>query len=124
MAEAYPAEEAPKEQALRYNSGKPSLSLVPHDAVEAEARVWMFGANKYPSTDRRDDGFEIGNWEKLWGESTVRVCLDSAMRHLYAIQRGEHIDPETGCLHAAHVRCNMAMLIRYFNQGGIGNADD
>ena len=92
--------------ALRYNSGKIDYTLVPVDALSEEAFVWDYGQTKYGR----------GNWEKLWGEDTVQVVLASMLRHVYAIQMGEARDPESGHQHAAHIRCNAAMLIRYFNK--------
>lgn len=93
-------------RALRYNEGKPQLSRIPWDAQEEEARVWTYGAEKYGDK----------NWEKLWDEDTMRVCLDSALRHIAAMTRGELSDTESGLLHAAHVRSNMGMIIRYIRQ--------
>lgn len=90
----------------RENKGKVDYTLVPIDALTAEARVWEMGAKKYS----RD------NWQKLWGAKTVEVVMQSALRHCNAILQGEVLDPESGEYHAAHVRCNMAMLIRYFNE--------
>jgi hypothetical protein len=97
-------DEPKSSNAVRHNDGKVDLTYIPIDAQEAEARVWMAGAKKYSR----------GNWEKLWGEDTVNVVLASLLRHVAAIQKGEARDPETGELHAAHIRCNSAMLIRYF----------
>ncbi len=92
--------------ALRFNGGKTDLTLIPIDAQEEEARVWMRGVEKYGRA----------NWERLWGEDTVQVVMASLLRHAAAIQKGEIRDPETGAMHAGHLRCNAAMLIRYFNQ--------
>ena len=91
--------------AKRFNEDKVDFTLNPIDALEAEARVWMMGEKKYGRS----------NWEKLWGDRTVEVVMQSALRHCNAIIRGEDIDEESGQPHAAHVRCNMAMLIRYLN---------
>lgn len=92
----------------RYNEGKIDYTLLPVDALEAEARVWMLGAEKYD----RD------NWKKLWGNESVDVIMASLLRHAMAIQKGEHVDQETGEYHAAHIRCNCAMLIHYYNTRG------
>lgn len=89
--------------AKRFNGGKPKLSLLPAKALIAEARVWEMGEQKYG----RD------NWRKLWGDETVDVVLDSAMRHMVAMLDGELYDSESGLPHAAHVRCNMAMLLEF-----------
>ena len=99
--------------ALRYNSGKTDFTLLPVDALEAESNVWMMGMEKYGRN----------NWEKLWGDETKNVVMQSAMRHMMAILSGEDIDNETGQPHAAHVRCNMAMLIRYYNETEKSNED-
>jgi hypothetical protein len=90
----------------RFNDGKVDLTLVPTEANKAEARVWGFGADKYG----RD------NWKKLWGNDTVNVVMASLLRHSYAILEGEINDPESGEQHAAHIRCNAAMLIEYFSK--------
>ncbi len=87
----------------RDNKDKPDYTLIPPAALEAEARLWMFGQKKYG----RD------NWRKFWGDDTMNVILASAMRHLIAMQRGEIIDPDSGLPHAAAVRCNMAMALEY-----------
>jgi len=94
------------DSADRFNDGKVDLTLVPTEANKAEARVWGFGADKYG----RD------NWKKLWGDDTVNVVMASLLRHSYAILEGEINDPESGEQHAAHIRCNAAMLIEYFSK--------
>ena len=97
------------EKAKRFNTGKVDLTLIPWDAEIQEALVWMMGEEKYGRN----------NWEKLWGDDTMDVCLASAMRHINYMKQGEMIDQESGLPHAAHVRCNMAMIIRY-----LGEQDD
>lgn len=103
----YYGEQLPvSDTAKRHNEGKPRLSLIPAEAQIQEAKVWTHGAEKYGES----------NWEKLWGDKTVSVCLDSALRHLLAIQAGELYDEESGLPHAAHVRCNMAMILEYMKK--------
>lgn len=96
--------------AKRYNSGKPELvdifKYIPQDAMLEEAAVWKMGAEKYG----------MNNWEKLWGDDTVKVVMSSLLRHAEAIVRGEINDKESGKQHAAHIRCNAAMLLRYFSK--------
>lgn len=84
----------------RSNEGKAPVHLLVPEAMEAEARVWGMGAEKYGEY----------NWQKGMEYTTVLGC---AMRHLMAIMRGEDIDPESGLPHAAHVKTNMSMLIFY-----------
>lgn len=89
-----------KGSGARYNGGKPDYSLIPLTTLEDEARVWMYGANKYAAW----------NWAKGMPWSVPFAC---AMRHLAAWQRGEDIDPESGQPHLAHVMCNIRMLTLY-----------
>ena len=90
-------------RAQRDNKDKVDYTLIPVKASKAEARVWMKGAQKY-SKD---------NWKQLWEDDTVDVVMASLLRHAFSILEGEWLDPETGEPHAAHIRCNAAMLIEY-----------
>ena len=94
------------EQAKRFNSGKVDLSLVPVAATIEECRVWMGGQQKYGRA----------NWKKLWGEDTTNVAMASLLRHAFAILDGQEKDEESGCYHAAHIRCNAAMLLEYYDR--------
>ena len=51
-------------EAKRFNEGKVDYTILPIDALEAEARVWMAGEKKYGRH----------NWEKLWGDRTPQVA--------------------------------------------------
>ena len=86
---------------LRYNFDKLRYDLIPPLANREYAKVWTQALGKYPE----------GNWEKgmPWTE-----VIASAMRHLEAIRLGFDIDPEDGCLHAAHLQANAAMLTEYY----------
>jgi hypothetical protein len=88
------------EPALRFDAGKARYELIPADALEALAKVYTVGAQKY--ADR--------NWEKgmSWGR-----CFGSLMRHSWAFWRGETIDPETGCHHMAMAAWNCFALCSY-----------
>jgi hypothetical protein len=87
-------------EALRYNQGKPKLSMVDPILAEATARVLEFGAKKYS----RD------NWRNGMAYTNV---LDSMERHLAALKRGEDIDPESGESHEGHIACNCMFLLYY-----------
>lgn len=86
---------------LRSNAEKVRVELLVAEALEAEARVWAFGAKKYGDF----------NWQRGMKWSTVLGCL---LRHTFAILKGEDVDPESGELHAAHISCNATMLIYYY----------
>lgn len=92
-------------KATRFNEGKIDFTLLPIDALEEEAKVWMMGEVKYGRT----------NWTKLWGDDTIEVVMASLLRHAFAILKGEYLDKESGLHHGAHLRANAAMLIRYYN---------
>lgn len=102
---------------LRYNTGKPRLSLVPasffralwfpggiHTALLYDtAHVLTFGAMKYDANNWR----KAGSWLEV---------VDCAMRHMIKIQAGESHDVESGIHHAAHVSCNLAFLLEFDDQ--------
>lgn len=100
--------------AERQNDNKIKLSLLPTVALREEAKVWQFGAKKYS----RD------NWKKLWGDKTINTCMDSLLRHAFSILEGEDIDNESGLYHAAHIRCNAAMILEYYDRLEKSNLPD
>lgn len=82
----------------KFDENKVPLALIPPEAEEEEGKVWAAGAAKYGLHNFRG------------GLSYLRI-LSALRRHTNAIIRGEDRDAETGCLHAAHIRCCAAMLI-------------
>ncbi len=88
---------------LRFDSGKPPVALIPPKADEAEAMVWALGAEKY------------GMWNWREGMTIMRI-LSCIGRHVNKIKAGEDYDSETGQPHAAHIRCNAAMLIEFLGR--------
>jgi len=85
---------------LRYDDDKPRFDLLPPEAMEALARHYLAGAQKY----------DARNWEKgmAWGR-----CFGSMMRHAWAWMRGEDIDQETGNHHMIAVAWNAIALFTY-----------
>ena len=85
---------------VKHDTGKPRMELLSRHALEAEARVLAFGAQKY----------DADNWRKgmAW-----RRLVGAAFRHLAAFADGEDVDPETGLSHLAHLRCCAGFLIEY-----------
>lgn len=84
--------------AIKYDVGKPPLSLIPRAAHIAEAEVLAFGAKKYAAW----------NWSKGMAHSRL---IDAALRHITAYADGEDVDPESGLSHLAHARCCLGFLI-------------
>lgn len=73
------------------------------------AQVFEYGRRKYAAW----------NWAKGMPWSAPIAC---AARHLLAIIRGEHTDPESGLSHRGHVFCNIVMLGTYM--GTFTEGDD
>lgn len=97
--------QTPKKElgALRYNSGKIRMSLVPPSLNTYVGSVLTYGAVKY----------DAHNWRKGFPWSSI---LDSLKRHLTAFESGEDFDEESGLPHLAHIGCNVAFLIEHFDQ--------
>lgn len=113
---------APKpKRMLRYNNGKPPLSLLPTSLILAvsngegyygmntlllddTAQVLGYGARKYDAENWR----KAGPWKEV---------LDCAMRHMHKMFRGETHDDESGVHHAAHVMCNIGFLLEFVTTG-------
>ena len=79
-------------EAVKFDKDKPRMDLLDADAMEGLAKVLTFGAKKYAAN----------NWRK--GISNTRL-IAALLRHLFAIQRGEDMDPESGLPHIDHVGC-------------------
>ncbi len=76
----------------------PILQRLPGDYWEDLCRVSMFGARKYTR----------GNYLKGSPWSSI---VNSLLRHVFALERGEEIDPESGLPHAGHIAWNCAFLL-------------
>ena len=85
---------------VKHDQGKPPLGMIPAAAMQAEAQVLAFGAEKYG----RD------NWRK--GITYTRLA-DAALRHIFAFLEGEDADPESGLPHLAHALCCLGFLLHF-----------
>jgi len=92
-----------KEKANRHNNGKPQLSYIHLGCFTEAAKVMDFGAKKYGR----------GNWLK---GQPLEQLIDSLLRHVAALQSGEHIDPESGCHHIGHIQANAMFLGLWLKQ--------
>lgn len=88
--------------------------LLPFDALDEVTRVYAFGEGKYPTGE---DG--IPNWQKGYRWS---LSLAAMFRHGSRIMQGEDVDPESRCLHAAHIAWHALLLITY-KLRGLGTDD-
>ena len=80
------------EVGTKNDAEKPRMDLLDPLALEGLAAVLTFGAKKYAAH----------NWRK--GISNSRL-IAAMLRHLFAIMRGEDVDPESGLPHIDHVGC-------------------
>ena len=90
--------------ALKFDSEKPRLDLVPDAAVKEIAKVFTFGAKKYAPNNWRM-GFE---WHRL---------IRAAKGHIADFNEGEDLDPESGLSHLAHAGCCILMLLDHVLKG-------
>lgn len=87
-----------KVQGMKHDQGKPRYDLLPAIAIDELAKILTFGAEKY----------EPNSWQLVDnGLERYRAAL---LRHTFAIQRGELIDPESGLPHSAHAMCCAAFI--------------
>lgn len=86
--------------AKKSDENKPDLSLLPRNAKEEVAKVFMFGAEKY------------GRYNYLKGMDWTRL-IAAADRHMTKWNDGETLDEESGLNHLAHAICGLMMLLEY-----------
>lgn len=82
----------------KFDAGKAEYGLIPPNALEELAVVLTIGAQKYGRS----------NWKQV--PEGKRRYFDAAQRHLWAWQRGECFDPETGRNHLGHALASIAFL--------------
>lgn len=80
------------QHAVKHDQGKPDLSMVSLELVEAVAKVRMFGAKKY-SRDNWKRGFKVTR------------SVSAALRHIFMFLAGETTDSESNESHLAHAVC-------------------
>jgi hypothetical protein len=92
------------DEAVKFDSEKVPLDLLPFEALVEVGKVLNFGAKKYARHNWRK-GF---HWSRLLG---------AALRHLFSWARGEDRDPETGLSHLAHAACTVLFLLSHELEG-------
>lgn len=88
----------------KYDNGKNRYDLIPPDALDMVVSVLTAGAEKY------NEAFDEENWRKV--DHKERRYFGAAMRHMWAVRRGEHYDKETGLHHYAHAASNLMFLLQ------------
>ena len=89
---------------IKHDKGKPDYSLIPPFALDEIAKVLTHGKDKYA----RD------NWKHL--DDGPNRYFAAAQRHLWALRKGEDIDPESGYHHAIHAICCMMFYYEITNK--------
>jgi hypothetical protein len=77
---------------VKHDQEKPRVDLLDPLALEGLSAVLTFGAKKYAAH----------NWR---GGIAYSRLLGAALRHLFAILRGEDVDQESGLPHIDHLGC-------------------
>jgi hypothetical protein len=84
-------------EAQKFDTEKPRLDLIDSEFLEGLGSVLGFGAKKYAPH----------NWRKGIEHSRL---IAAAYRHLGAINRGDHVDEESGLFHVHHLACCVMFL--------------
>ena len=86
------------DEAIKHDSGKPQLSMLPREGLEMAARAFEYGARKYGR----------GNFRN--GPMAYSRLTDAALRHITAMANGEWLDSESGNPHLSHAIASLMML--------------
>ena len=83
---------------MKYDNGKPKLSLVPMQIVWDIAEVREYGVKKYTDPD---------NWKRV----NLDRYIDALLRHTLLFANDPTAqDKESGLAHYKHMACNMAFI--------------
>lgn len=96
-------------EAVKADTGKAPLSLVPREALEMCAEALEFGRIKYGRNNYKQ------------GMDHTRI-LDAALRHITAYAAKEDLDKESGLNHISHALACLAMLA-YYLKNNVGRDD-
>jgi len=89
------------EVGIKYDEGKPKLSLLTIESLTAEAKAFEYGAIKY-SKNNYKKGMD---WSRI---------IDASMRHIMQFNAKEDFDSESKLNHLWHAKACLAMLIYYY----------
>lgn len=84
---------------MKFDENKLMYSLIPIEATKGMAEIFTFGAQKYAAN----------NWKSV--ENAEFRYKNALLRHLYAYEEGEIVDPESGFSHLKHILANVSMLL-------------
>ena len=98
---------------MKTTEGKTPYELLPVEAMEQFALAMEHGAKKYEKDD----------WRRKNGMPWSWLCA-SALRHSFALLKGEDYDKDSGLHHGAHLMCCGAMLVYYTIHRRVYKLDD
>lgn len=90
--------------ALKFDTEKPRMELLPTAPLVGIAEILTFGAEKYAPH----------NWRLGFDYSRL---IGAAYRHLSAFNDGEDLDPESGKSHIDHALCCLMFLSEQIKKG-------
>lgn len=83
----------------KFDSGKSRVDLIPSFSLIEVGKILAYGAEKYAED----------SWQEVpEGRKRYTAAL---LRHVYAWQNGEDVDPETGYHHLSHAATNCLFLV-------------
>lgn len=80
---------------------KVMMELLPWNELEEIAKVYTAGANKYGPN----------KWQNL--PDGYQRYKGAMLRHLTEVEKGNDVDPDTGCLHAAQIAWNAIAMLHF-----------
>ena len=86
-------------KSVKHDENKVDPTMITWEMIEVVSKVRMYGAKKYGRDNFKRTGFKYTR------------SLAAVLRHIYAILRGEWLDPESGLPHAGHAICGLEHLI-------------
>lgn len=98
---------------MKSTTGKTPYELLPVEAMEEFALAMKHGADKHEKDDWRHGKGMPWSW-----------LIAAALRHTFALLKGEDIDKDSGLHHGAHLMCCGAMLIYYYKHKKHYGLDD
>ena len=97
------------DEGVKFDSGKPPLSILTRESMVAEARAFEYGMKKY-SKNNYKKGMD---WSRI---------IDASLRHIVAFNEKEDFDSESSLNHLWHAKACLAMLIYYY-ENKVGKDD-
>lgn len=85
---------------IKYDQGKPRMSLLSPIALRKMAQVMTMGAVKYSDN----------NWR---GGFPFTRLLDAIGRHINQYESGQTLDIDSGQSHLSHAACGLMMLLEF-----------